>query len=82
MKNFSSISNKKELIWSSVKDLPDESLYEILSFIVYVRKKTFQPELFKIDYELLNNVLSTKDIRETSHLLEEFDDYKILYPNE
>ena len=72
----------KEFIWNYVKDLPIESLDEILSFIVYVRKKTFQPELFKIDYALLNNELSQKDEQETTHLLAEFDNYKTKYPHE
>jgi hypothetical protein len=75
-------THTKEFIWSYIKDLPTESLNEIISFIVYVRKKTLQPELFKSDYNLLATELSEKDNFETKHLLEEFDNYKTKYPHE
>ena len=82
MENINPAFNVKEFVWSNIKDLPKDSLNEILSFIVYVRKKTYQPDLFKFQYPPLYEELSNLDKFEATHLLEEFQDYKTLYPNE
>jgi len=72
----------QEFIWHSIKDLPKESVDEILSFMLYVRKKNYHPELFDIEYEILNDELLQKSINETQHLEMEFANYKNKFPNE
>jgi len=72
----------QEFIWQSIKDLPDESIEEIISFVLYVCKKNIQPELFDVEYELLNLELHQNSSKETLHLEEEFENYKNEFPHE
>jgi len=72
----------QEFLWQSIKDLPNESIDEILSFVWYVRKKNYQPELFNIEYEVLNQELHQNSIMEAQHLEKEFENYKNEYPHE
>lgn len=74
----------QELIWANIKDLPKESISEILDFIVFVRTKTFHPEVLEqsVEPNSLHHELSVLDYAETSHLESEFADYQALYPHE
>lgn len=72
----------QEFIWQSIKDLPDKSIEEIINFVLYVRKKNIQPELFDVEYELLNLELHQNSSKETLHLEEEFENYKNEFPHE
>lgn len=49
-------------------------------FLVFIRAKTFRPELLERD--LLQLDLTLLDQAEKKHLEEEFADYKTLYPHE
>lgn len=70
------------LIWANIQDLPKESMAEILDFIVFIRAKNFQPEIFKPPYNtLIKEDLSVLNEEETAHLEQEFKDYKKTYPN-
>jgi len=71
----------QDFLWLSIKDLPKESIDEILSFVLYIRKKNFQPELINLEYELLNEELHKNSIHETQHLEEEFENYKDEFPH-
>ncbi len=79
---YNNPTSVQEFIWQSVKDLPKESIDEILSFVLYVRKKNSQPELFNIEYEILNDELHQNSINETRHLEKEFENYKNEFPHE
>jgi hypothetical protein len=46
--------NIKEYIWQNMKDLPDESLNEILNFVIFTRKSIYEPQLFQINFENLH----------------------------
>lgn len=73
----------QDVIWANVKDLPQESIQEILAFILFVRTKTFHPEVLKGQAdELLQRELTNLDKHELAHLELEFADYKSLYPHE
>ncbi len=73
----------QELIWANIKDLPKESIQEILAFIVFVRTKSLHPEMLKSpESELLRHELSALDAHELAHLEEEFAGYQALYPHE
>ncbi len=73
----------QELIWANIKDLPHESIQEILAFIAFVRTKNFHPEVLKSPAsELIRHELSTLNEHELAHLELEFADYQALYPHE
>jgi len=73
----------QELIWANIKDLPKESIQEILAFIVFVRTKSLHPGMLKSpESELLRHELSALDAHELAHLEEEFAGYQALYPHE
>jgi hypothetical protein len=84
MKNSSQMASVQEAIWANVKDLPKESIREILDFIVFIRTKTFHPEVLEksIGHQSLHHELSNLDNTEISHLESEFADYQALYPHE
>ena len=82
MKNINTSLQVKDFIWQNIKDLPQENVNEILNFIIYIRKKIYNPELFNIDYSDINQELTHKSKHETKHLEEEFLNYKTLYPHE
>jgi len=72
----------QEFIWQLVKDLSQENIDKILNFILYIRQKKIDIELFDVDYEILNKELVQKSILETLHLEQEFENYKIEFPHE
>jgi hypothetical protein len=73
----------QDLIWANIKDLPKESIQEVLAFIVFVRTKNLRPELLTSpEYDLLNYELTVLDAQEAAHLELEFADYQSLYPHE
>ncbi len=74
--------NYQQLIINGIKDLPNETLLEIVDFIYFVRKRTLQPEIFEEEIQsiLLNAELQQLSHNETVHLEEEFKDYDKLYP--
>ena len=84
MKNSSQMVSVQEAIWANVKDLPKESIIEILDFIIFIRTKTFHPEVLEQSVEQisLHHELSNLDNAQTSHLESEFADYQSLYPYE
>ena len=82
MKNINTSLQLKDFIWQNVKDLPQENVNEILNFIIFMRKKIYNPEIFNIKYSDINQELIQKSKFETKHLEEEFLDYKTIYPHE
>ncbi|MBW8051771.1 MAG: hypothetical protein FVQ77_15835 [Cytophagales bacterium] len=76
--------NFEELIINGIKNLPAETLREIADYIFFIRKKTLNPKAFdeEIRYEMLNDEMRTVSNYETTHLEEEFIDYKKKYPIE
>jgi hypothetical protein len=64
-------------IMQNTKDLPSESLMEVLDFIKFIREKKSREFKNNInrDLSLLNN-------NECEHLEEEIKDYRELYPYE
>lgn len=84
MKNITVQAPIQDVIWANIKDLPKESISEILDFIVFVRTKNFRPEVLEqpAKHDSLHYELSVLDKAETSHLELEFEDYQSLYPHE
>ncbi len=83
MQNINRTLHIQELIWDNIKDLPRESIQEILAFIVFVRTKNFHPEVLKSpESELLHHELRVLDSHELAHLELEFADYQTQYPHE
>ncbi|MEO6758331.1 MAG: hypothetical protein ABIO24_02675 [Saprospiraceae bacterium] len=81
--NVGSTRPIQEFILANIKDLPQESIREILAFIFFVRTKTFHPEVLTAHGdELLHHDLSELDKHELAHLELEFADYQSLYPYE
>jgi hypothetical protein len=72
------IDNKiPEIILEETKNLPEDLLREVLDFILFLKNKTNisssntpQSALYKMQQD------------ELTHLEEEFENYKTLYPNE
>jgi hypothetical protein len=72
------IDNKiPEIILEETKNLPEDLLREVLDFILFLKNKTNisssntpQRALYKMQQD------------ELTHLEEEFENYKTLYPNE
>jgi len=60
-----------------IKGLPDDAIQEILDFIIFIRHKRL-----KKPSENLTIELSNLNLNQTTHLEEEFNDYKQIYPNE
>ncbi len=74
----------EQLILEGIKGLSPEILAEIVDFIYFVRKRTFQPQAFE---EELHNALLNAELRQLSHneeahLEKEFEDYDRHYPRE
>ena len=71
----------QDIIWANIKDLPQESIQEILAFIVFVRTKTLHPEVLEGYADVLpHGELSSLDKHELAHLELEFADYQSIYP--
>jgi hypothetical protein len=65
------------IILEETKHLSDDLLKEVLDFILFLKNKSRQTQT-----ETQSQVLSTMQQNELTHLEEEFENYKSLYPNE
>jgi hypothetical protein len=74
----------EQLILEGIKGLSPEILAEIVDFIYFVRKRTFQPQAFEEELynALLNAELRQLSHNEEAHLEKEFEDYDRHYPRE
>ena len=74
----------EQVILEGIKGLPQESLAEIADFVVFLRKKSFEPKAFQEDIEglALDLELRTLSRNEESHLEEEFADYEQRFSRE
>jgi hypothetical protein len=74
----------QQLIYEGIKGLSSEALAEVVNFIYFVRKRTFQPAAFEEELRtvLLNTELRGLSREEEIHLEKEFEDYDKLYPRE
>ena len=74
----------QQLIIEGVKDLPLETLAEIVDFIYFLRKRVLQPEIFEEELQstLLNFELRQLSRNEEAHLEKEFEEYDKRYPHE
>ena len=68
------LNNIPDLIFEETKNLPDDLLKEVLDFILFL--KTKNPPLTE------TQMLSSMQRSELTHLEDEFENYKLLYPNE
>ena len=66
--------NIPEIILEETKHLPDDLLKEILDFILFLKSKS--------NLSTENQALSALQQSELTHLESEFENYKLLYPNE
>ena len=67
-------NNIPDLILQETKHLPDDLLKEVLDFILFLKNKGHS--------STETEALSSLQQNELSHLEDEFDNYKLLYPNE
>jgi len=74
-KSAQTSNNIPELILKETKGLPDDLLKEVLDFVLFLKHKSF-----RMPDEV--NVLSSLQEHELTHLENEFENYKHLYPNE
>ena len=74
----------QQLIFEGTKGLSLEALVEVVNFIYFVRKRTFQPAAFEEELRtaLLDTELRGLSRDEEIHLEKEFEDYDKLYPRE
>lgn len=78
------IQNYQQLILEGTRDLPNETLQEIVDFVLFLRKRTFDREGFDREMEsvILHAELSDLDRTEGSHLEMEVDGYEQRFPRE
>jgi len=67
-------NNIPEIILQETKHLPDDLLKEVLDFILFLKTKSHS----STDAQILSSLQQN----ELSHLEDEFENYKLLYPNE
>lgn len=74
----------QEMIAESIRDLPEETLAEIVHFVLFMRKKTFEPKVFEDELwgKKLEMELKQLGRDQEAHLEQEFADYDRLYPRE
>ncbi len=74
----------QQMVVDGIKGLPPEMLAEIVDFIYFVRKRTFEPMAFSEDLRslMLNSDLRKLDEKEANHLEKEFESYDERYPRE
>lgn len=60
------------------KELPKETLQEVIDFILFLKKKRTS----QLTNDDINVELSNLNYSQTEHLESEFKDYKTLYPRE
>lgn len=76
--------NYSQLILHEIQGLPQETLREIVNFVIFVRKRTLFPEKMEEDLmmELWQKELTAMNHTECEHLENEFQNYKNDYPIE
>jgi hypothetical protein len=67
-------NNIPEIILEETKHLSDDLLKEVLDFILFLKNKN--------QNQTDTHVLSSLQQSELIHLEDEFENYKVLYPNE
>ena len=74
----------QEMITENIRDLPEETLAEIAHFVLFMRKKMFDPNEFEDELWGKKLELELKQLSrdEEAHLEQEFADYDRLYPRE
>ena len=74
----------QEMIAESIRDLPEETLAEIAHFVLFMRKKTLEPNVFEDELwgKKLEMELKQLGRDQEAHLEQEFADYDRLYPRE
>jgi hypothetical protein len=74
--------NYPQIILHEIEGLPQETLREIVNFVIFVRKRTLFPEKMEdaLTIELLHEELSTLNETEFAHLESEFENYQNHYP--
>ena len=70
-----SSNNIPEIILEETKQLPDDLLKEVLDFILFLKNKSH-------NLSADNQELSSLQQNELTHLEGEFENYKLIYPNE
>ena len=68
-------NNLPDIILQESKQLPDDLLKEVLDFILFLKNKSQ-------DSSSETRLLSSLQKSELTHLEDEFNNYKLLYPNE
>ena len=73
-----------EIIQEGLKDLPEESLVQVAEFVLFLRKRTLDPQAFQDDLEAicLEAELGRMARAEGKHLEEEFADYERKFPRQ
>ena len=66
-----------DIILEETKHLSDDLLKEVLDFILFLKNKSRQSQT-----EIQSQALSSMQQNELTHLEDEFENYKLLYPNE
>jgi hypothetical protein len=74
----------EQIIMEGIRGLPQESFAEIADFVVFLRKKSFEPRAFQDDVEglALDLELRTLSRDEQMHLEKEFADYEQRFPRD
>ncbi len=74
----------REIIAEGIEGLPVEALAEIADFVLFMRRRSLQPEAFADENHrtLLLTELKNLSRGEEAHLDEEWDDYEQRYPLE
>jgi hypothetical protein len=74
----------QQLIVEGIKGLPQESLAEIAHFVYFVRKRILHSQDIENDLRDLSIELKLAQLSrdEEDHLMEEFDGYDKLHPQE
>lgn len=72
----------EKLILKETRELPHYALNEILDFIQFIKEKKLKKKREDIFKDSLSLELSLLNKKESSHLEEEFKDYKEIYPRE
>ncbi|MBI4674356.1 MAG: hypothetical protein HY741_22155 [Chloroflexi bacterium] len=73
-----------QVIIEGMRDRPTDALAEILDFVLFLRKRTFDREAFEREMQdvLLHAELSEQSRAEQTHLEKEFEGYAQQFPRE
>ena len=74
----------QQIILEGIDSLPQEVLAEIADFVLFMRKRTMQPDAFQSEIQnvLLRHELKQLSRGEESHSEKEFENYEQFYPRE